>query len=328
MKQTENNTQNKSVTENISVVIPLYNKIDFISACVDSVLNQTHKPGEIIIIDDGSTDGSGYFVQQHYGDKVRLIKQNNQGVSVARNTGIDSAQCEYVALLDADDQWNKNFLNKISQLIMDFSDCDVFATAYQLIYPEQTKTPDFHNLTDSFNGKITNYFKHSMNDWSILTSSSTVIRKSTLLKVGKFKPNLRLGEDTDLWCRLALNAKIAFSNQALSKYFCFNQSSVTKTIIPDDELEYSKFLTEMLQKDKIPLEMINDVKRFISKGLQYLVREQAKSGNYRFVTKFLKDKRLYNYIGISTFKMLLAIITPRPAYEFVKTSLANFKNNN
>ena len=310
--------QKKLIAKNICVVIPVYNKIDYIEACINSVLKQSYPPGNIIVVDDGSIDGSAEFLEENFKGQLHLIRQDNLGVSIARNNGIKSSKLKYAALLDADDQWEPTFLEEISQLIFHYEDCQVYATAYQLIYPDRVETPEYYGIDKDFRGKISNYFKHSMGDWSVLSSSSTVIRKSQLLKVGNFTPNLRLGEDTDLWCRLALISNIAFSNQPLAKYFCFNESSVTKTNIPDAELEYSKQLTSAFNSKKIPPEMVHDVKRFVAKGLQYLVREHAKRGNTRLASRFLFDKRLFFYFGNDTLKMLLAIIVPGAAYEFIK----------
>ena len=314
-------TQNpKDISSNISVIIPLYNKLDYIARCIDSVLRQTTMPGEIIVVDDGSCDGSADFVEQNYKNRVKLIKQSNGGESVARNTGIDNAKLEFIALLDGDDEWCPTFLEEICLLISENPDCDIFATAYKLVYPNQQKDPEYSGIKKEFRGKVTNYFKSSMSDWSVLSSSSTVLRRSRIIDVGKYKPGLSLGADTDLWCRLALVSNIAFFNKPLALYYCFNESSVTTSNIPSEELEYSKKLTTALSNKKVPQEMQKDVKKYIAKGLQYLIREHAKRGNYSILMKFLLDKRVYYYFGFSSLKMLLAIIAPRRTYEYIKNT--------
>jgi len=318
MEISPQNQSSKVVATKISVVIPLYNKVDYIGRCIDSVLNQTTGTGEIIVIDDGSSDGSADFVEQHYKNKVTLIRQSNGGASVARNTGIDNSKFDFIALLDGDDEWHPCFLEEICQLILENPGCDIFATAYKLVYPNQQRDPKYSDLTKRFRGKITNYFRSSMSDWSVLSSSSTAIRKSLLIDVGKFKPGLSLGEDTDLWCRLALKSNIAFFNKPLALYYCLNDSSITKSNIPSEELECSKKLTLALFNNEVPQEMRHDAKRYIAKGLQYLIREHAKRGNYSVLAKFLLDKRIYYYFGLSTIKMLLAILIPGKTYEYLK----------
>mgnify|MGYP003661299564 CR=1 FL=1 len=93
-----------------SVIIPLYNKKHYVSRAIDSVLNQTFQDFEVIVVNDESTDGGVELVKEKYGEQVHLLNQKNQGVSVARNTGIEQAQFPYIAFLDADDYWHSDFL--------------------------------------------------------------------------------------------------------------------------------------------------------------------------------------------------------------------------
>ena len=88
----------------ITVVIPAYNSEKYIARAIDSVLTQTHKPDEIIVVDDGSTDNTSEIARK-YEPSVKLIQQQNAGASVARNTGIEAATSEWIAFLDADDEW-------------------------------------------------------------------------------------------------------------------------------------------------------------------------------------------------------------------------------
>ena len=100
----------------VSVVIPLYNKAPHISRAINSVLGQTSPPEEIIVIDDGSTDGGGDIVKAYQDPRIRYIRQENQGVSAARNRGIELAKGELIAFLDADDAWKPKFLETISEM--------------------------------------------------------------------------------------------------------------------------------------------------------------------------------------------------------------------
>ena len=89
---------------NISVVIPTYNRKHTLPRAIASVLNQTLQPTEIIMVDDGSTDGTADWIQETY-PRINPIRQSNKGVSAARNIGIKSAKCDWIALLDSDDEW-------------------------------------------------------------------------------------------------------------------------------------------------------------------------------------------------------------------------------
>ena len=99
-----------------SVVIPLYNKAEYIERTLKSVLTQSFQNFEVIVVDDGSTDDSLRAARQAASGKVRIIAQKNQGTAVARNTGIEHAAGEYIAFLDADDEWKRNYLETIDTL--------------------------------------------------------------------------------------------------------------------------------------------------------------------------------------------------------------------
>ena len=92
---------------NISVVIPTYNRKELLKRSIDSVINQTIKPSEIIIVDDGSNDGTEAMVKKKY-DSLKLIQQKNKGASAARNSGIKASSGEWICFLDSDDEWKND----------------------------------------------------------------------------------------------------------------------------------------------------------------------------------------------------------------------------
>lgn len=118
-----------------SVIVPLYNAESTIKACIDSVLNQTYKDFELIIVDDGSTDKGGEICDAYAleNDKIKVIHKQNGGAGKARNTGIEASSGDYVLFLDADDVWEENLLEHVS----DFS-CDVIVFGYKIAYSKKT----------------------------------------------------------------------------------------------------------------------------------------------------------------------------------------------
>lgn len=114
----------------ISVVIPLYNKEHTITRTLGTVLNQTYKDFEVVIINDGSTDNGVSVIQNFSTDsRIKIINQSNQGVSVARNEGVRNATYEYVAFLDGDDEWLPNYLSKMYEAIQKFPNAGLFCCA-------------------------------------------------------------------------------------------------------------------------------------------------------------------------------------------------------
>jgi hypothetical protein len=113
-----------------SVVIPLYNKEHYIEKTIQSVLDQTCTDYEVIVVDDGSKDNSLALARKFESDRVRVIPQENQGVSVARNTGILNANGEFICFLDADDEWRPDYLATVEQLTERYPESAIFVTAY------------------------------------------------------------------------------------------------------------------------------------------------------------------------------------------------------
>lgn len=101
----------------ISVIIPLFNKESYIKRAIRSVISQTHPANEIIVVDDGSTDNGPAIVSAIEDHRIKLLSEENAGVSSARNHGISHAKGDVVAFLDADDEWHPNFLEVIGRLI-------------------------------------------------------------------------------------------------------------------------------------------------------------------------------------------------------------------
>ena len=116
----------------ISVIIPLYNKELSIASTIKSVLNQSFCQFELLIINDGSTDGSLNVIKEFTDSRLKILSKNNGGVSSARNFGMTNSKYDWIALLDGDDIWEKDHLLNISNVINDKNDVNVIATGFQL----------------------------------------------------------------------------------------------------------------------------------------------------------------------------------------------------
>ncbi len=198
-----------------SVVIPLYNKENEIADTINSVLNQSYKADEIIVVDDGSTDGSMEIVNKNFKDKIKIISQKNQGVSSARNRGIEEARNEYICLLDADDLWELNFLFEIAQLIRLFPKAMLYATAHKFIDEKGQVLKGRISFDLEYQGLIKNFIKNFRRNYGLVNSSSVCIRKSSKVL---FPQNEKKGEDICVWLKLGLKGSLAFSAKPLSIY--------------------------------------------------------------------------------------------------------------
>ena len=200
-----------------SVVIPLYNKEHYIEATIRSVLSQTCQDFEVIVVDDGSKDNSLALARKYESDRVRVIAQENQGVSVARNTGIENARGKFIAFLDADDQWQANYLATIQGLTDQYPESDIFVTAYTV----DMGNGKLHYSTrlEPETGCLPSYWLTLAKGYDFVWTSATVIRRSVLIRAGLFKPGEKIGQDLDMWARVArINPRVAYSNKLCVYY--------------------------------------------------------------------------------------------------------------
>ncbi len=205
----------------ISVVIPLYNKEQSIASTLQTVLKQTYQDFEIVIVNDGSTDHSVEEVAKVTDPRIRLIHQSNTGVSAARNQGIEEARGEFIAFLDADDEWNPDYLKTQYKLTQKYPECSVFACNYEFKDAQGKVTPTIIRKLPfkGEDGILSNYFEVASCSHPPLWTSAVMVKKSAMQLVSGFPVGIKSGEDLLTWARLAVNGKIAYAKQA---YAVFN----------------------------------------------------------------------------------------------------------
>ena len=199
-------------TSNISVIIPLYNKASEIELTLRSVMMQSLPPREIIIVDDGSTDESVEIVERIASPLVRIIRQENQGVSAARNRAMREATGEWVALIDGDDMWCTDYLQCVAQMIERYPGCGAYGVGFFIDDGERrvrARCPKSEGVVDFFAESMTRY---------VLIPSATTLRRDLALELGGFPEGMRMGEDQFLWTKIARVADVAFTPEPLVIY--------------------------------------------------------------------------------------------------------------
>jgi hypothetical protein len=200
--------------------MPLYNKESTIFRSLCSIVNQNDLPDEVIIVNDGSTDRGVEKLQQFEQLNIKLITQDNRGVSAARNRGIAEAGCDYVAFLDADDEWLPDYLSTIKSLIHHYPEAIGYGTSYLLKYDDgRTKNIrlDRIRFLDKA-GILDNYFEVSNHSDPPIWTSAVCIKKKSLLEINGFPVGVKAGEDLLTWARLALEGDFAYSVTPLASY--------------------------------------------------------------------------------------------------------------
>ena len=168
----------------VSVIMPVLNGERFIGNAIQSILDQSHRHLEIIVVDDGSTDDTQRIVQS-FGDDVQCLSQENQGPAKARNTGLKAATGNVIGFLDADDLWPANRLQKMLKRFEEDSSLEII----------MGHTQSFHMLDASKKEVLPD------EPYIIPQLGSTLIRKSVFSKIGAFDPSLRFSEDQDFFLR-------------------------------------------------------------------------------------------------------------------------------
>ena len=207
-------------TPSCSVVMPLFNKEQDVRAAILSVLNQTFRGFELIVVNDGSTDSSVGIVEEFKDDRISLVNQENAGVSAARNKGIKFARSELIAFIDADDLWHPDFLATVIALREDFPEAKWFATGYEILHPETGRSfSELNGEAESFRrGILGDYFKVATNSAPPVWSSAVAVTRDAMNAVGGFPLGIGSGEDLLTWARLAVRFPLAYEVRSLAVF--------------------------------------------------------------------------------------------------------------
>ena len=202
----------------VSVIVPIYNAEKYLAKCIESLIHQTYHALQIILVDDGSTDGSRAIVERVIGENkgvnIRLIVQENAGVSAARNRGIQEAKGDYVALLDADDFWLSGYIAEVCRMMAYYPNMEAYSTAFDITSGDsrvRAAVPE--------NEGVVNPAEEALKSrYPIIPSTSTLLR-SEVLDCGGFPEGMRIGEDQWLWARMMqCKMRFVFSPMSLVRY--------------------------------------------------------------------------------------------------------------
>ena len=197
---------------NVSVIIPTYNRTHVLGRAIESALDQTSPAQEIIVVDDGSTDDTPQLIAEKF-PQCRYIQQSNQGVSAARNRGIEAATGEWLAFLDSDDEWLPGKLEVQQNMLEQQPDIKICHT--EEIWIRNGKRVNQMKKHAKCGGRI---FQKCL-PLCVISPSSVVIHRSLFDEVGYFDEQLPVCEDYDLWLRICATHPVAFvEHPQISKY--------------------------------------------------------------------------------------------------------------
>ena len=226
----------------VSVIIPNHNYAKYLCQAIESVLNQTYKNVEIVVVNNGSTDNSMSVLSEYLG-KINVIDQPNLGQSGARNSGLNASSGEFIAFLDADDYWEKEKLEK---------QCYLLNADTQLVYSGISQFTDTNpetctTLLPKFRGACSSFFAQLPGESIVLSGESTaVFSRELYLQVGEFDKSLNSAAGWDFFRRCSKFTKFDFVDEALTNYRVhnLNMSRSSRNTIPDIRRAYSKLLSD------------------------------------------------------------------------------------
>ena len=220
----------------VSVIVPTYNRKHTLKRAIQSVYIQSLPPFEIIVVDDGSNDGTKEWVKQKYPD-IKYIYQKNSGVSSARNKGIKIARGDWIALLDSDDEWLPNKLNEqINRIKLNL---DVKILHSNEIWIRNGVRVNQMKKHKKFGGYI---FEKCL-DMCRISPSSVMLKKAIFNDIGTFDESLKVCEDYDLWLRITSKYPVCFLDIPLIKKYGGHSDQLSKA---HDGIEFYRI--QSLQK--------------------------------------------------------------------------------
>ena len=275
----------------ISIVIPTFNRIGSLPRALDSALNQTYQPSEIIVVDNGSSDGTTKLLRERY-PSIRLLIEKKLGVSAARNKGIRHSKFQWIALLDSDDAWDKTKLEKQKNALASSQD------QFRLVHTNEIWIRNGNKFNQmkkhqKFGGDIFN----NCLSLCCISPSSVLINKNIFKEVGYFDESLPVCEDYDLWLKICSQEKILFINQKLTLKYGGHKDQLSKTYWGMDRFRIKSLENLILNYKLKPDQKINAIKTIVKK-LKIIVNGAYKRNNSSIINKY--EEKLFYWKNINT----------------------------
>ncbi len=201
-----------------AVVIPVYNKAPYVARALTSVLRQSFADWELVVVDDGSIDGSTEVIARYTDSRMRVVRQDNAGVASARNRGVAQTSAPFVAFLDADDWWEPTFLQEMDALIRRHPGAGLYSSRYWIVRRGQRSVAALNVERDFEEGEVDYFGLYAQTLCMPLCTGSVCVPREVFDKAGGFRPGVRLGEDFLLWAGIALENKTVVINKPLLSY--------------------------------------------------------------------------------------------------------------
>ncbi|HEY1399683.1 glycosyltransferase family A protein [Roseateles sp.] len=298
----------------VSVVIPLFNKERDIGRAIDSVLAQAWSDFELVVVDDGSSDGCAAVVAAYDDPRLRMERQANAGVSAARNRGVALSRAPWVAFLDADDAWTPSFLGDVLALAARHPEAAGVALNYEIVSPGGARAlgVDPADAPAQLLDPLA-YFRIGRHA-PPLSSSSVVVRREALLAAGGFPVGVRLGEDIDTWLRLLFRGGVYFDPRPGAQYFADASNRALNTHAPPARYAFFDTIEGWLAAHPERVEERREAEEFMNFFRLLHARHQIRWGDAQAGRRLLSEIRTTVHRGEKRRLQVLSRL-PRPCYD-------------
>ncbi len=298
-----------------SVIIPVYNGEKFIDNAIKSVLNQTYKDFELIVVNDGSKDGTAQKLDAYRdNEKIHIINQPNGGVSNARNNGMKAAKGSHFAFLDADDEWYENHLEVMASLIEKYPDAGLYATFPRINLGNKTIDSCKYFEEHEETVYLKDFFEEYHKDKSVkmYVPTSCAVSRVAVDKVGGFPPKMKIGEDLEHALRISAYFPVVLTKQITAVYEKVN-STATKDTSFDPDWTFFETVKSIYEDEEIPLSKRQNIKRVmdwftIRRCRHYIIDKNKKKAWKHFCKKvdpsLRKDKLITFFLFLMPYKLV------------------------
>ncbi len=307
------------MSQGVSVVIPAYNAARFIDDSISSVLSQTYRPLEIIVVDDGSRDETRTVVER-YAKDVRYIYQDNAGPSAARNHGVREARGDWIAFLDSDDYWEPDHLESLIKHAQLHEDVVLVYCGKKIVDAHGKRLDKFKNQTQFPSGWT---FSELLFANYISSCSVVMAKRSILLDVGGFNTDIKNSEDYHLWLRIAAIAPI-IGIPSYTVNYRIHDSNLTLQTLAQVRGHMTALYHAASLVDAGRVDGRNGVSEFtVLKALKGYYRESSVIlfyiQEYEALRKLCLDALKDGYFSLTLLKYLALSCVPRPVLSWAKS---------
>ena len=314
----------------VSVIIPLYNREEYVKRAIDSVISQTYQNFEIIVIDGHSTDDGPAIVKNFHDPRIVFVEQEDRGVSTARNQGADLAKSDFIAFLDADDEWGPRHLEILVKLQEKYPEAGMYVTALKITEPGNIiRSPTIKAIPSApWEGLIPSFFQFIVPDMPFNTSCVGIPKKH-FVETGGFIVGVQCGEDYDLWLRIALKFRIAFSweGESIWHHEAGNRISNTLNLIPYEREPAVTQALAALKSNSVSPADAPFLKEFVANcelnRALWNIKAGNKPGKVREILRDCETTLFYR----RKINLLVVSYIPRPVFIFLWKTVRVFKQH-